>query len=126
MVTFYAFRIMVGAGFLMLAMAGFGVVWVLFRGHDLPRWLWGCFALALVLPYIANSAGWILTEVGRQPWVVFGLMKTQYGVSEGVTPGEVLFSLSAFTLVYGLLAALTVFLIRRISLAGMPDSDDHD
>lgn len=124
MITFYAFRAMVGAGFLMLALSGFGVVWVLFRGHNLPRWLWGIFALALFLPYIANSSGWILAEVGRQPWVVFGLMKTEYAVSAGVTSGQVLFSLASFTLLYGLLAALMVFLIRKESIEGMPEEHD--
>jgi len=124
MITFYAFRAMVGAGFLMLALSGFGVVWVLFRGHNLPRWLWGVFALTLFLPYIANSSGWILAEVGRQPWVVFGLMKTEYAVSAGVTSGQVLFSLASFTLLYGLLAALMVFLIRKEAIEGMPEEHD--
>jgi cytochrome bd ubiquinol oxidase subunit I len=121
MLTFYAFRAMVGAGFLMVALSAFGVVWVLFRGHSMPKWLWSVFALAMVLPYIANSTGWILAETGRQPWVVYGLMKTEFGVSAGVTAGQVLFSLSAFTLLYGLLAGIMVFLIRKEAREGMPE-----
>ncbi len=125
MITFYAFRIMVAAGSVMLLLAFVGVAWMIFHGHDLPRWLWATFALSIFLPYLANSAGWILAEVGRQPWVVYGLMKTATAVSTGVTAGQVGFSLLSFTVLYGFLAVLTVFLFRRKAIHGMPaESED--
>lgn len=120
MLTFYAFRIMVGSGMLMLGLVVLGLAWWLFKGRDYPRWLWILFALALLLPYVANSTGWILAEVGRQPWVVYGLMKTEYAVSPGVTADQVRFSLMAFAVLYGLLAGLAIYLFRHESLEGMP------
>ena len=76
---------------------------------------------AVSLPYIANSAGWIFTEIGRQPWIVFGLQKTADAVSPSVGVGEVLFSLIAFTLVYGLLMVADVVLLKKYAAAGVPD-----
>src|SRR5690625_856276 len=76
---------------------------------------------AIALPFIANTCGWILTEMGRQPWVVFGLMKTEDAVSPSVTANEMLFSLIAFTLLYSALAIVTIFLfVRHIK------KKDHD
>src|SRR5699024_6890869 len=68
---------------------------------------------AIILPFIANTAGWLLTEMGRQPWVVFGLMKTEDAISHSVTANEMLFSLIAFTLMYTVLGAVSVYLFVR-------------
>src|SRR5699024_408401 len=65
---------------------------------------------AIFLPFIANSTGWIMTEMGRQPFVVFGLMKTEDDVSTSVTSGEMLFSLIAFNLIYLILDAIAIYL----------------
>ena len=67
----------------------------------------------MVFPYLANSFGWILTEVGRQPWIVYGLQKTADAVSTVVSGGEVLFTLIGFTLVYLILAIIDVSLLAR-------------
>ena len=75
---------------------------------------------AIVLPYVANSAGWIFTEIGRAPWIVFGVMKTESGVSPNVTAGEVLFSLVAFTLLYGALMVADIYLLDKYAKAGTP------
>jgi cytochrome d ubiquinol oxidase subunit I len=72
-----------------------------------------------VLPYVANSAGWIFTEIGRAPWIVFGVMKIESGVSPSVTAGEALFSLIAFTLVYGALMVADVYLLNKYAKAGL-------
>src|SRR5699024_10853683 len=69
--------------------------------------------LAIFLPFIANTSGWLLTEMGRQPWVVFGLMKTEDAVSPSVTANEMLFSLIAFTTMYSILAIVTIYLFVR-------------
>ena len=83
-----------------------------------PRLL-GLLVPAIVLPYVANSSGWIFTEIGRVPWIVFGVMKIESGVSPNVTAGEVLFSLFAFTLLYGALMVADVHLLNKYARAGL-------
>ena len=73
---------------------------------------------AIILPYLANSTGWILTEVGRYPWVVYGLVKMQDGVSKAVTGGMLLTSLIGFILVYGLIIAATISLMLKFAKQG--------
>ena len=107
-VPFIAFRIMVGLGFLFLGLTVYG--W--FRRDKLessPRFL-KIMLFALPLPYIANEAGWMLAEVGRQPWVVYGVMKTSAAVSP-ISSAQVMTSLVAFILVYTLLGAAAVYLM---------------
>ena len=76
------------------------------------RFLW-ILPFAIVLPYLASSSGWLLTELGRQPWIVFGLMKTAAGVSNTVGGLAVLFSLVLFTAVYGALMGAAIYLFNR-------------
>ena len=106
--TYWTFRLMMGAGF---AAAGIAIVvlWTT-RKHRVPtgRWLVYAAVAAPLLPVFANSFGWIFTEVGRQPWVVFGLMTTAAGVSPGVSAGEVITSMVVFTLLYGALAVVEI------------------
>ncbi|HHV21631.1 MAG TPA: cytochrome ubiquinol oxidase subunit I [Propionibacterium sp.] len=120
-VAYWTFRIMITLG--MIAMAiGAWMLWIL-RGDRLPTgklWVWLMVALPLA-PLFGNSFGWIFTEMGRQPWVVFGLMPTMSGVSPGVTAGQMLFSLIGFTLVYGILAVIEVKLLLHYIKLGMPD-----
>ena len=118
-VTFWSFRVMVGCGGLML-LAALLAAWSSRKGMlpTLPAWVGGGFILALILPYIANSAGWIMTEMGRQPWVVFGLMKTEQGVSLATSPVEVWISVAGFTLIYGLLMIVDIYLLRKFSALG--------
>ena len=79
-------------------------------------------ALAMpFLPVIANSFGWIFTELGRQPWLVFGLLPTRFGVSPGVSVGEVLTTMIGFTVLYGVLAVIEFGLIIRAVKLGAPD-----
>lgn len=111
---YWSFRAMVGAGLLMAAVA----LWALYRGlrnrYEIkPAWLWRWLPLVILLPYLANSAGWIMTEMGRQPWIVFGLMRTADGVSQVVSSSAVLFSLVAFTLLYGALMVADIYLLAK-------------
>ncbi len=124
-VTYWSFRIMIGLGMAAMAVAA-GALWVL-RGrgseHDETRMvgsrLWGwAAAVVLFLPLLANSFGWIFTEMGRQPWLVMGLMTTRTGVSPGTTGAEVLTSMTVFTLLYGALAVVEVGLTLRYGRAG--------
>ncbi len=118
MVSYWTFRIMVGSGFLMLFLAGFVLLRMIQKrpveNLKILRWM----PLAIVLPYLANSTGWILTELGRQPWVVYGKLKTADAFSPNLTPGLVLTSLIGFTLVYGLLMVADVYLLSKYAKAG--------
>ena len=113
--TFISFRTMVALGtlFPLLMIVGW------FKRNRLvesPRYL-KIMLWAIPLPYIANEMGWVLAEVGRQPWIVYGLMKTA-GSASPVTAGQVGVSLAAFVLVYGLLGAVGFYLMRRAAVAG--------
>ncbi|EJY56372.1 cytochrome bd ubiquinol oxidase subunit I [Alicyclobacillus hesperidum URH17-3-68] len=123
-VTFWGFRVMVLAGVLMFAASAWGV-WMVVRERLLEsrRYLKLMFA-SISLPFVANTAGWLMTEMGRQPWVVYGLQLTRDGVSPTVSPDEVLLTLISFTVLYGLLAVVDLFLIARAVKQG-PDHGEH-
>ncbi len=70
--------------------------------------------LGLPFPYIATAAGWITAELGRQPWLIYGLLRTHEGTSDRISPGNGLFSLMGFMGLYALLAILFLFLVRRV------------
>ena len=119
--TYWTFRLMMGVG-MSAALAAVWVLWAFWRGR-MPKSRW-CGRLALLLPLtplLGNSFGWIFTEMGRQPWIVFGLMPTSAGVSPGVSATEVLISLIGFTLVYGFLAVIEVRLLLKTINAGLPE-----
>ena len=117
-VLYWSFRSMVGAGFLMvfLALVSLFLVWK--KRLELTRWFLAGLTWALFLPYIANTGGWLMTELGRQPWVVYGLMKTEAAASPTVTGGMVLFSLVTFTLLYGVLMVADIYLLVKYVKAG--------
>lgn len=123
-IIYWTFRIMVGAGFLMLAIAAYVLVQLmrnkLMAYPKLIAWL----PFAILLPFASNTAGWIMTEVGRQPWVVFGLLKTEDAVSPVLTPGLVLASLIGFTLIYAALMVADIFLLWKFAKSG-PEDDHH-
>lgn len=126
-VAYWSFRLMVGAGFAMIGLALWGLM-VLRRGRLVTsRWWLRAMVAAISLPFIANATGWILTEMGRQPWVVFGLLRTEDAVSPTVSATEVLLSLVGFTLVYGVLAAVDGYLMFTTARSGPPEpKDDRD
>jgi cytochrome d ubiquinol oxidase subunit I len=115
---YWMFRVMVGLGFLMVALA---LVAVLYGRRFPPKWLkamrW--LTIGIALPYLANTAGWLLTENARQPWIVTGLMKTEDAVSSNITPVYVLLSLIGFAVAYTILMALDVFLLTRTARKGL-------
>jgi cytochrome bd ubiquinol oxidase subunit I len=92
----------------------------------LGRWYWRLSFLTLVFPLIANSWGWIFTEMGRQPWVVYGVLPTASAVSPGVSQGEVITSLSVYTLLYAVLAVIEVKLLAKYVKAGPPELTEDD
>ena len=105
--------VLVGAGFLMWALAVYALYRVLRNRLDGSRRFFRILLLAILLPYIANSTGWLMTELGRQPWIVFGLMKTEDAVSKTVAGSSVLVSLILFTAVYGALMVADIYLLRK-------------
>jgi cytochrome d ubiquinol oxidase subunit I len=115
--TYWGFRFMVGAGFTMLALAAYALYHVM-RNRVSPkiRWL-VIFVFAIALPYIANTSGWVLTEMGRQPFIVYGLLKTEDAMSAGLTTGKVLFSLIGFALVYTALIVVDIHLLNKFAKA---------
>jgi len=95
---------------------------LLWRGklYD-TRWMLWTLMLAIPLPYIANTAGWMTAELGRQPWLIYGLMRTAHGASPRVGAGNAWFTLIGFMGMYALLAILWLFLVyREIELGPEP------
>lgn len=89
------------------------------------RWLLNIFAWAVLLPQIANQVGWYSAEVGRQPWVVYGLLRTSDALSQSLKKEQVMFSLVLFTLVYTLLLALFLYLLNKKIKHGPTEHDLH-
>ena len=87
LVTFIAFRTMVALGFLFALCALLSVIFAWTKTFETQRWFLWVMAVALVLPYLASELGWILAEIGRQPWIVYGLLKTADAYSRSITPG---------------------------------------
>ena len=105
-VTYWSWRAMIGSGMAMLVIALAGIV-LRRRGRlETSRRFLKLALIAGVLPFVANSAGWIFTEMGRQPWLVQGLLTTDKGVSPTVGTGEVLTTLIGFTLLYSVLGVV--------------------
>jgi cytochrome bd ubiquinol oxidase subunit I len=120
-VTYWTFRLMIGMG-LLSAAAAIVILYATRRGRAPTNRWWARLAILLpLLPVAANSFGWIFTEMGRQPWVVFGLMTTMNGVSPTVGAGLVATSLITFTLLYAVLAVIEVGLLLRTIRQGLPD-----
>ena len=113
--TFVAFRLMVGLGFLFVLLTVVG--WFKRRKLEASPGYLKIMLYAIPLPYIALQAGWIVTEVGRQPWIVYGLMKTKDAVSP-IAGSQVAISLAAFILVYSALGAIAFYLIGKQARRG--------
>ncbi|GAB2753452.1 cytochrome ubiquinol oxidase subunit I [Nocardioides pakistanensis] len=117
-VTYWTFRLMIGLG----VVAGLGAAALLWatRRNLVPKgraWLWLAISMPL-LPVVANSFGWIFTEMGRQPWAVFGLMTTATAVSPGVSVGEAWTSIITLTLVYAVLMVVEIGLMLKFIRKG--------
>jgi cytochrome d ubiquinol oxidase subunit I len=125
-VSYWGFRLMIGLG-LIAALWALWALWLI-RGGRTPRSrLFGISSLFITLgPLLGISAGWIFTEMGRQPWIVFGAQKTSDAVSPLVTPTEVWISMIGFTLVYAVLAIIELRLLLRYIRAGAPENVIED
>jgi cytochrome d ubiquinol oxidase subunit I len=124
--TFSTYHLMVGLGALMLLVMVVGVFgWM--RGR-LERWRWWLAAAVVVTPapLLAVQLGWATAEIGRQPWIVYGVMRTADGVSPIVSSFDVAVSLLMFGVIYVALAALWLFLLRRVLMAGPAPGEDGE
>jgi cytochrome d ubiquinol oxidase subunit I len=124
--TYWGFRLMIGLG-MVSALYALWVLWR-FRGGRVPRsktfvWISGLITL---FPLFGISAGWIFTEMGRQPWVVFGLQQTADGVSPLVTTTEVLISFIGFTVIYAVLAVFELRILLKTIKAGPAEITSED
>ena len=112
--VYYSYHVMVGLGTIFIAILLLAA-WSLWRGRLFQSrpvlWL---LMLSLPFPYIANTAGWITAETGRQPWVIYGIMRTSEGLSPQVSSGNVWFTLIGFLGMYTVLSILFLFLVYRV------------
>jgi cytochrome d ubiquinol oxidase subunit I len=123
-IVFQTYHAMVGIGMVLIGLAVAGIA--LLRGGRLfrMRWLlWG-FVGAVLLPQFANQLGWMSAEIGRQPWIVYGLLRRVDGLSRVVSAGQVLWSIIMFGLIYALLLALFVFLLDKKIKHGPVEDDE--
>ena len=116
-VTYWTFRIMVGCGIVMLGLMAAGLWLMRRRRLERSAWFLRLSVLAIALPFVANTTGWIFTEMGRQPWVVYGLLKTSQAVSH-IGAGYVVTTLVGFTAIYSLLAVIDFGLMTRYARCG--------
>jgi len=120
--TFFSFRFMVILGSLMLLLSLIGVyLSARDRLESSPAFL-KIMVFAIILPYIAGQLGWITAEVGRQPWIVYGMLRTSEAVSRSISIFQVVISLLAFTLVYGFLGVVDIYLLAKFAKQG-PEKD---
>jgi cytochrome d ubiquinol oxidase subunit I len=110
---YYSYHIMVGLGTFFIAIM-LAALWLLWRGTLFRRrWMLWLLLLSLPFPYIANTAGWVTAELGRQPWLIYGLMRTADGASPMIVAGNALFTLVGFAGLYALLSVLFLLLVYR-------------
>jgi cytochrome d ubiquinol oxidase subunit I len=123
-IVYYAYHIMVGLGTIFIAVLG-AAAFLLWRGRlYASRGMLWALMLAMPFPYIANHAGWVVAEAGRQPWVVYGLQRTAVATSTNVSAGMTYFTLFGFMGLYALVGLLYLFLFLRIVHRG-PDPGGH-
>ncbi|MDB1086203.1 cytochrome ubiquinol oxidase subunit I [Streptomyces sp. ACA25] len=149
--AYWSFRWMIGFGMVSLALGAAGL-WLTRRrrwiaeelrtgeeevprlaltshrelGPTLSNWYWKLAVLTIGFPLVASAWGWIFTETGRQPWVVYGVLPTSAGVSPSVSQGEVIASMTLYTLLYAALAVIEVKLLVKYVKAGPPELTDAD
>ncbi|MEI6034012.1 MAG: cytochrome ubiquinol oxidase subunit I [Verrucomicrobiae bacterium] len=125
---FYHIMILVGVALLGLVAAGcffWWRGWLFDTGRPLTRWLLAALVFSVLGPQVANQAGWFAAEMGRQPWIVYDLLKTSESISKVVTANQIVASLVLFALVYALLFAMFIFLLTRKIQHGPDEEDDE-
>lgn len=116
--SFWTFRIMVVCGLWMAALSALGLLLLYRKQLETNKIVLTLLFWSIPIPYIANSTGWILTEGGRQPWIVVGLQKVSSAISTNLTTTDIWISLIGFTLLYGVLAIAALYLVRKFVVEG--------
>jgi cytochrome bd ubiquinol oxidase subunit I len=119
---YFSYHIMVGLGTIFIAIAVVAAFLMWRENLFTSRWLLWILLMTLPFPYIANTAGWMTAELGRQPWLVYQLMRTADGYSKTVSAGNGMFTLIGFMGMYTVLGILFLFLVRREVERG-PDAE---
>jgi cytochrome d ubiquinol oxidase subunit I len=118
METFVSFRLMVGLGFLFFLLSALAA-WLSWRDRiESCPVLLRVLPYVIPLPYLAAQLGWVVAEVGRQPWIVYGVLRTKDAVSKGIDPSQVLFTLLGFFVFYSLLGAIDLYLLVKYARRG--------
>ncbi|NTV91489.1 MAG: cytochrome ubiquinol oxidase subunit I, partial [Clostridiales bacterium] len=112
-VSFWSFRVMVGLGMLMLLVLFIALLYIRKSRYLDKKWLLTILFFMLPAPYLCNITGWVLTEIGRQPWLVYKVLRLEDGISKSVSPGYVLVSLIGFTLIYAILAIIDIAVMTK-------------
>jgi cytochrome d ubiquinol oxidase subunit I len=125
-ITYWTFRWMVGIGFATAGFCALGLFLLYRKKLTTSRWFLWLAIPVMVLPFVGNSLGWIFTEMGRQPWVVYGLLRTRDAVSPTVGVGSIVTTLVIFTLLYGTLAVVEFRLLAKYAKLGPPTLEPHE
>jgi cytochrome d ubiquinol oxidase subunit I len=121
---FQVYHIMIAIGMFLIALTAYGT-WLLYKGKLFEnKFIMQVFLWSVVLPQIANQAGWFAAEMGRQPWVVYGLLRTSDALSKAVKANQIIFSLILFGLVYFTLFSLFIYLLNKKIKHGPEASDE--
>jgi cytochrome d ubiquinol oxidase subunit I len=123
--VFQSYHLMIAIGMGLIGLSLLGALYLWRRKLFSTRWLLKLFVIAVLGPHIANQVGWLSAEVGRQPWIVYGLLRTSDAVSPKVSAGEVMASLVMFGIIYLLLFALFIFLLDRKIKHGPTDAEEQ-
>jgi len=118
LIPFFTFRIMVGCGLIMLALAWLGIYQYIRRRLAESRLLLWAVFLSFPLPFVATLTGWFTAEVGRQPWTVYGMLRTADAVTPSLTAGSAVLSLIIFCAVYALIFAFGIYFIYKLLRIG--------
>ncbi len=125
-IVFQSYHAMVGIGMGLILLSLIGLFFWRRRTLFHKRWLLWIFVIAVVLPEAANQLGWFSAEVGRQPWIVYGLLRTSAAISKSVDAGQVIISLILFSLIYLLLLALFIYLLNEKIQHGPQETGEMD
>lgn len=124
--TFWSFRIMAATGGVLVGISLLGLFLIMRKKIKNSKWFLRILIPVIFFPFIGNSFGWIMSEIGRQPWVVNGLMKTADAVSPNVSAGQILFSLISFSTIYTILGIIMVVLFVKVIQRGPHEKIEED
>ncbi len=125
-IVFQTYHLMVAIGFTLIGLSLLSLLFLRKEKLFIKKWMLKILVLSVILPQLANQLGWMSAEIGRQPWIVYNLLKTKDALSKSVSSGEIIFSLILFTLIYILLFILFIFLLDRKIKHGPDALSDAD